>query len=255
MKIKGLLTNRKPLITALEEKTGESAVYQGAPSFRYHVGFYVVLRDGSLEVPDDAIDHVLLDTLADLGLVERTKMQPTGIVFSTSQFTGRTMVNVVNCVAAREQLINKAIGIPNAFHMGAEFVRKLKEEKPSTLEEFLSVQHECGGDAAMKGIRLSSGHLVFSGFPETESCRLLADKIIHAAVTNRWIRATTPAVINEKYSFRIWMNSLGMIGEAYRTARAELLKNFTGDAAFRTSEQRAAFYAERTRAEPDFILL
>lgn len=257
MKIKGLLTDRQPLIRALEQETGAAAIYSGAPSFRYQVGIYTVLRDGSLEVDESAADHVLLDALAAQGLLERTAAPQGGIAFSADGFTGRTMVNLVNSIAAREKLINKAIGVPNAFHMGAELVRKLKEENPATMTEFMSILHSSGGDSAMKGIVLSGGQVAFTGFPETDACRQLAERIVHSAVSSRWTKAKAPAVTNEKYSFRVWLNSLGMTGDAYSAARAELLKNFTGDAAFRTPEQRAAFYAGRKRKapEPEFILL
>lgn len=64
---------------------------------------------------------------------------------------------------------------------------------------------------------------------------------------------------NEKYTFRVWLNALGMKGAGYAAARAELLKNLPGNSTFRTEEQRAAYYAERSRRtaaqEPEFILL
>ena len=48
MKRKGLLTDRWALISTLEREIGSTAAYQGAPSFRYVIGDYTVLRDGSL---------------------------------------------------------------------------------------------------------------------------------------------------------------------------------------------------------------
>ena len=70
MKRKGLLTDRRALIAALERETGLTAVYQGAPSFRYTIGDYTVLRDGSLEVEEGKADAALIGRLADAGLVE-----------------------------------------------------------------------------------------------------------------------------------------------------------------------------------------
>lgn len=257
MKIKGLLTDRQPLIKALERETGETAVYSGAPSFRYRVGNYTVLRDGSLEA-DEAADAALLDRLAELGLLERLAAPRGRIAFSAENLTGRTMVNLVNTLAARENLINKAIGIPNAFHMSAELVRSLKTENPDSLREFMEVLHRCGGERAVKGIRLSGGRLIFTGFPETVACRMLAERMVHAAVTQRWSKAKAVAAENERYTFRVWLNALGMKGAEYAEARAALLKNLSGDSSFRTEEQRAAFYAGRNRklqAESEFFLL
>lgn len=259
MKIKGLLTDRQPLIEQLSKETGMPAVYAGAPSFRYSIGDYTVLRDGGLSVDDDKADADLLERLMGLGLIEGVTKVEHGIAFPMEGFTGRTMVNLVNTLAARGSMINKALGAPNAVHMSAELVRSLKTENPASLQEFMEVLHRCGGEKAMKGIRLSGDQLFFTGIPETPAGKALAERIVNAAITQRWSKAKVVATGNEKYSFRVWLNALGMVGPEYSEARAALLKNFTGDAAFRTEEQRQAFYENRrrkpVRQEPEFILL
>ena len=258
MKRKGLLTDRQALISALERETGMTSNYQGAPSFRYIVGDYTILRDGSLEVDDKKADMALLGRLSESGLIEGEAIEDVGIVFSTGNFTGRTMSNIVNSLAARGNMINRAIGRPDAIHMGAKLVRTLKAENPDTIPEFMDVLHRCGGEEAMRGLRFSDGQLAFIGFPDTPTCHALAEHIVHAATTRGWIKAKEPKTENEKYSFRVWLNALGMKGQEYASARAELLKNLSGDSAFRTEEQRTAFYAKRKRqtaSEPEFILL
>ena len=258
MKRKGLLTDRRALVAALEQETGLAASYQGAPSFRYRIGDYSVLRDGSLEVEDAKADAALMGRLADVGLVEGA-VADTGISFPMEGFDGRTMANIVNSLAARGGMINKAIGKPDAFHMGAKLVRTLKAENPDTLPEFMDALHRSGGEKAMRGLRIGDGRLSFTGFPDTPACHALAERIVHAAATRGWVKAREPETDNEKYSFRVWLNALGMKGQEYAPARAELLKNLPGDSAFRTQEQRAAFYATRRQnrpaAEPEFILL
>lgn len=37
----------------------------------------------------------------------------------------------------------------------------------------------------------------------------------------------------EKYAFRCWMLRLGLIGDEFKTCRHHLLKNLTGNAAWR----------------------
>ena len=257
VKFKGLLTDRQPLISALEQETETAAVYSGAPSFRYSIGDYTVLRDGSLEVADGRMDRALLSRLAARGLIEDALDEPAGIAFQMDSFTGRTLVNIVNTLASRGKLINKAIGRPNAIHMGAELVRELKAENPNTVPEFMDILHRCGGEKAIRGLRLTGGKLVFTGFPDDDACRALAEHIVNAALSHRWIKAKETTGENEKYTFRVWLNALGMKGAQYATARAELLRNLSGDTAYRTEEQKAAFYASRRRkpAEPEFIVL
>lgn len=259
MKFKGLLTDRQPLVTALEREMGTIAAYSGAPTFRYSVGAYTVLRDGSLEVPDDKADTALIGRLTEAGLIDIGTAHVEGIAFPTDSFTGRTMVNIVNSLTAREKLLNKAIGRPNAIHMGAELVRTLNAEKPDTMTAFMSILHRCGGEKAMRGLRLAGGQIAFTGFPDTDTYRALAGRIVHAAATRQWIKAKETGGGNDRYTFRVWLNALGMKGADYAQARAELLKNLPGDSAFRTEEQRVAFYAARSRKaatpEPEFILL
>lgn len=259
LKIRGLLTDRQPLIEALEQETGLAAVYSGMPTFRYQVGPYTVLRDGSIEVPDAKANAALLQRLSVRGLIQRQVGPPKGIAFDAAEFTGQTLVNIVNSLSARGLLINRAIAVPNAFHMKAGLVKELKESAPTTKNEFMAVLNRCGGDSAMKGLWVSEDRLVFTGFPDTEACRVLAERIVHCAVTSRWIKAKAPAVVNDRYSFRVWLNSLGMTGPQYADTRAELLKNLTGDSSFRLPEQRTAFEeARRNRTvapEPDFIVL
>ena len=42
---------------------------------------------------------------------------------------------------------------------------------------------------------------------------------------------------NEKYTFRVWLMRLGMMGDEYKVARKILLKNLKGHTAFRTKSQ------------------
>ena len=258
MRFKGLLTDRQPLISALEQETETAAIYSGAPSFRYSIGDYTVLRDGSLEVADGRADRVLLSRLAARGLIEDALDVPDGIAFQMDSFTGRTLVNIVNTLASRGKLINKAIGKPNAFHMGAKLVRELKAENPNTVAEFMDVLHRCGGEKAIRGLRLSCGKIVFTGFPDDAACHALADHIVKAALSLHWIKAKEPTGENEKYTFRVWLNALGMKGAEYSTARAELLKRLEGNSTFRTDAQMVAYKAARNQKpdhESDFILL
>ena len=258
MRLQGLLTDRQPLIRALEEATGQAADYSGAPSFRYRVGDYTVLRDGSIEVAEDRADEELISHLEGKGLIVWQSKLPEGISCDTASFTGRSMTNIVKMLAAKEKLINRVVGVPNAFHMKADFVRELKEASPATMAEFRLIMNQFGGEDCMKGISLSGEKLIFTGFPESEEFRCLTEHIVQSAVKSKWIKSSGVASISEKYSFRVWLNSLGMKGPAYAQTRAALLKNLTGDSSYRTQEQKEAFEAKRrsvAAAEPDFILL
>ena len=256
MIFKGLLTDRNELVKALEKMTGETATYSGAPSFRYQIGIYTVLRDGKLDAPEDA---PLIGTLAARGFIEIPHAPNEAIVLPMDGVTGRTMTNLVMLFTARERLINKAIGIPNAFHMKAGLARRLREERPVTLPQFMDILEASGGEKSIRGLHISGGQIAFIGFPNNDTCRILAEHILSYVKVKKSIRSVTPEVTSEKYSFRDWLNKIGLSGPEYKQVRKELLKNMSGSIAYRTVDMKKA-YDEKLRAnkkeqKPDFILL
>ena len=70
MRIFCTVTDRKQLIKALGEKLETKPQYLGAPTFKYQVGPYTILKDGSIEVEDRYADVTLLRTLHTEGLVD-----------------------------------------------------------------------------------------------------------------------------------------------------------------------------------------
>lgn len=252
MVYKGLLTDRKKLVEAVEKATGQKAVYCGAPGFKYTIGDHTVLRDGSL----DTDDRELAGKLAEAGLVEGIQEEDC-ISFPTDGFTGRGLVNLVNSFAAREKMLNKAVEHPNAFHMGVGLIRELKAENPATTAEFMDVLYASGGEKSMKGLKVGRDRISFPGFPDTPAFRCLADLMVQAAQTQGWIKPVAKETGNERYSFRVWLNALGMKGPEYKEARKELLSHFEGDSAFRTEAQRIEWQKKKknTAPEPDFIVL
>ena len=175
---KGLLQDRKVLIAALEKELGVRAVYGGAPSFRYFVGPYTVLREGELEAEDEVADYGLLLRLSQAGMIELNEEDLCAIVnlsqkeiipqenncdetinaaFIAKGLSGREMVNLVISIASRQELLNQVIGVPGAFHIDPEFARGLRHVSPGTPAEFRNFLYRFRGksvavdDGAMKG--------------------------------------------------------------------------------------------------------
>lgn len=262
MRIRPILKNRKPLIEALSRELGIHAEYFGAPTFSYQIGAYTVLRDGAIEVAEP--DQSLLARLVAQGLIESAPPPCETITVSTAGFSGRALTNLVFMFASKGVLINKAIGVPDAFFVGEDFVSELKERNPNTMDDFLEAMHRCGGEAAMKGLRITRDQIIFTGFPRTAPAndeaayRMLVDHLIQTARRIHYAKAGCVPVVNEKYTFRVWLNSLGMIGEDNKEARHVLLRNFGGNGSFRMEEQYRTHMEKlknRPRTEPDFVLL
>ena len=249
---KGLLTDKQKLIQALEREIGERATYNGAPTFSYKVGACTVLRDGSLKTEDEE----LCKKLAAEGLIEGDE-EKSPVSFPVTDFRGKHLVNLVNLLSVKGALINKAIGKPGAFQINPDLVEMVKEVRPADLREFMDCIYACGGEKAMKGIRISRERIEFPAF--TEEYRPFAELIIRTSLKQNWSKHKDYNPVNEKYYFRGWLNFIGMKGEKYRAMRERLLSNLEGDGSFRTPEQKKKFY-ERTRErrkaiQPEFVAL
>lgn len=256
MRIKGLVRDRQLLVKALSTELGEHAVYCGAPTFSYRIGAYTVLRDGSIET--DEPDDGLLLRLSAQGLIEIAPPPREAITVSTTDLSGSALTNLIFMLAAKAPFINKAIGTSEAFSISNALVEKLKMVNPSTLREVMEVVYRCGGEAAMRGIQIRGDQVIFTAFPIEPAYQMLADCMVQKASRIHYAKAKSAPVVNEKYTFRVWLNSLGMIGEEFKDARRVLLRNFNGNGSFRTEEQYKSHrerLKKRAAVEPDFVLL
>lgn len=68
---------------------------------------------------------------------------------------------------------------------------------------------------------------VIKGTSDTALCEM--------AKTQQRVNATEKQVENEKYAFRCFLIRLGFVGSEYKTERKILLKNLSGNSAFKNS--------------------
>ena len=76
----------------------------------------------------------------------------------------------------------------------------------------------------------------------------LALAISNAAVTKKYCSPKVSRSDNMRYSFRVWLLNLGLIGEEYKNCRSHLLKHLDGNIAWRHPEDAIA-QRERLRQE------
>ena len=72
--------------------------------------------------------------------------------------------------------------------------------------------------------------------------------ISNAAMTKKYCSPSVSHSDNMRYSFRVWLLNLGLIGDEYKNCRTHLLKHLTGDIAWRHPEDGVA-QRERLRQE------
>lgn len=218
-------TDRKPLVKAISELTGEKAIYMKTPTYAYKIGDYTVTREGNLEAPD-GLDAESLQQLKDI--LESAGYQPegievpeataedssedeiTGICISMprSLFTDANLENLKNIIAAKRSLICKALGTDD-----------LPLEITDTKISFPW----------------------FPGQPDPDSVKAYDTficKLCEMARNMKRSSATEKPVDNDKYAFRCFLLRLGFIGAEYKTERKILLKNLTGSSAFKSGAKK-----------------
>ncbi len=243
MKIASRVADRKQLVKALEEATGLKSKYLFSPTFAYAIGPYTVDRTGALVVEDEAAEEGIIRGLAAKGFIDLVFEEQTSTVVSlpTAGHDGRSLRNLVFMLHSKGLLLSKAVGKPGLYRVSEKLIIELDKRTPQSIEDLLSIL-EAAGDEALKGIRVKPHKICFY-FPMTEdpdqihTYMQLATLMAKTAREQRWVQPDSCKDTNEKYTFRVWLMRLGMMGEEYKDARRILLKNLKGNTAFRTKSQ------------------
>ena len=214
---------RKALADAIADITGAEAKYLGAPNFAYQVDYFTIDRSGAVTFDDRADSEEvenLIERLARMGFeaepVEReadTEVeQPVAhdgltIQLPADSFTPEALNNLHSLIAAKGKLLRKALGV-----------------------DLLPIQMEAdtvsfpwfGGEATGEEVKAYT-HLI------TALCDM--------ARKQKRIIAREKDTDNDKYAFRCFLLRLGFIGAEYKTERKILLRNLTGNGAFKAGSK------------------
>ncbi|MBR5338087.1 MAG: hypothetical protein IK152_08900 [Lachnospiraceae bacterium] len=261
MTILSLTDNRRELVEAIASLTGNSMRYQGPPTFSFSDGIFTVTRDGSLEVMSLEENVGVLKELAAKGLIDNSwdeERQVLSIDLPMRLHTPTSLVHLLEIIWGKEDLINKAVGAPLGFRISKDFIDLLTKEPPASVDEFLFMWRENGGEAITVGLSFDEEAMHFTGFPYTEdgdrvkAFTYLAAAIHDEALVAKRVKKEKSLPPNEKYYFRVWLIRIGFGGSEFKTSRAILLSNLSGDCAFRTEDQKAA-YREKYRRKKDEV--
>lgn len=173
------------------------------------------------------------------------------------RFTPKTLRNLVNVFYSKEDLIYRALHIDPSRERrycrktNAQFLEELNKKRPTTMEKFADLWYmEAPYGRSMHynssryhGLNLhatfTKGTVEFRLFNgtlhagEIKAYIQFCLAVTHQALTQKKASARKTETDNEKYAFRCWMLRLGLIGDEFKTCRHHLLKNLTGDAAWR----------------------
>jgi len=208
---------RKDLVTEICRITGEPSEYQFMPTCAYKVGNVTIDKDGGVTCEDEEklnyiakeLEKVDFTPVDDSGADEPDAPDETE---NTEEDTGLTIeipidevdvTNLSNFLKAKGNLIKKSFGIDD-----------------------LSID--------VNDDRVSFPW--FKKMPEPDEIKAYTDFItLLCKLSKKQSRVSSRAseVTNEKYAFRCFLLRLGFIGPDYKLDRKILLKNLSGNSAFR----------------------
>jgi hypothetical protein len=221
-------SERKALLAAMREILQDTPRYMGPPSFAFTVGSYTIDRHGTLSCPEDADPtqiEMLIRELEHDGFIGERVGEPAQKQENTREETpddpdrlaiempkdGMTPValeNLRRLVASKATLLKKALGT---------------DSLPMTEH---SDRIEFGWFRRPTGRRRCAYYHWCKNFARWRNAE---------AVT-----ATEQPVENEKYAFRCFLLRLGFIGAEYKESRKILLKNLSGNSAFKDARKTEA---------------
>lgn len=230
---------RKALVNAIAGITGAKAEYLGAPSFAYQVDYFTIDRSGAVTFDDRADSEEienLIERLAGMGFEAQIPAPdregeelPAGgaesepapnsavqesntltIQMPADNFTPEALNNLHSLIAAKGRLLRKALGV---------------ELLPVQVGEDTVSFPWFGGELTSEEVKAYT-HLI------TALCDM--------ARNQKRITAREKDTDNDKYAFRCFLLRLGFIGAEYKEERKILLRNLTGNSAFKARTRREA---------------
>ena len=174
----------------------------------------------------------------------------------------KTLRNIVNIMAAKEDLLYKTLKVDvHREHYCAKadtrFLDELNAKRPSSMSDFEHIwyngpsgRYQHYDETRYHGLNLhsvfSKGTIEFRLFNSTlhageiKSYIQLCMAISHQALVQKSASRIKTQSSNEKYTFRVWLLRLGLIGDEFKTARHHLLKNLDGNIAWKDPAQAEA---------------
>lgn len=226
MEVKYNLTGpaRKALVKAIENITGEKAIYKKVPSCAYTVEDYTITKEGTLqwdERTDVSAAKLLVKRLADAGFAaEDFQIESIGLDKSEPVEEGL-------CIQIPKSSVSD-------FELG--LMKKMIAGKASLIKKATG--------ASNLDVEIKDDVVCFPWFdalPDPEMIRAVSVFITRLAALSRKIKRVTASkreVKNERYAFRCFLLRLGFIGDEYKSERKTLLRNLNGSAAFRDGQKR-----------------
>ena len=227
---------RKALVAVMRDVLQDTTRYLGAPSFAFQVGGYTVDKNGTVTCPDGTGEvqiELLIRELAHDGFIGERINEP---VKQTEQKAVEILKQEI-VTPTLDGLDRLSVEIPKdgMTPIAMENLRRLVASKAMLLKKSL------GTDTLP--MTEHSDRIEFGWFRPTDDQAEIAayyqlvQGLCELARTQKRVSASEQEVENEKYAFRCFLLRLGFIGPEFKDSRRVLLKNLSGNSAFRDAKE------------------
>lgn len=228
--------DRKTLVKAVSDIVGEPSKYLGAPTFAYSVtDWNTITRDGNLDIFDRA------DTEQVENLIE--ELAERGFVVEDTENETADMAELV--IEGVEPGADDISGVD--FSIGITMVKL--SDKPFdevTLEKFNAIveskqklfQKALSTENPLT-VKFDVDTIWFNWFDAPidndhfEFYSVFIKKLYAFAENAARVTAKEKPIENEKFAMRTFLNRIGLSGKEYKPLRKELMKNLSGNSAYR----------------------
>lgn len=229
------------MVKVIGEHFGVKPKYLGVPSCNYQIETeaetFIIDRTGQITTLEGKLVEfeALLNGEFEDGIQEPVAEGIIGFEISVPMdgHTGVSLRNLVNMIYSKQTLIKKALGIEDDI-VSEELIKAVNEVKDTTIKVAIADKKDKGIDFDFDNNRITFKCFGENGTPEkVKAYTQLVELLNQYAKTLKYASAKVKDTDNEKFTFRVWLIRLGMIGDEYKETRKLLLQNLTGNSAFR----------------------
>jgi hypothetical protein len=217
---------RKKLVAAISRELNALTKYLGAPTFAFQVGDYHIDKNGNMEGPGDLdlvtilfakhgfkasnVDHYEAEDWQGENGMQPDDFAPDEsdtltIEMPLEGFTEDNISNLEKLITSKASLIKKALGVD-----------ALPIDRTETTLRFPWFAFGIPGEDVAAYSRFIGA-------------------LYDAAKKQQRVTAKEHPVENEKFAFRVFLIRLGFVGDDYKAARKILLRNLSGNSAFKVA--------------------
>ena len=235
---------RKALVAAVSEITGEKSEYLGAPGFAYGVGGYVISKDGAVDIGTVGSEGIssLLAALEARGFIPAEASEPCTVTQENppAPETGEAESETAP-IAMCIELLAEGLTDANAF----DNLKKLAAGKAALIRKALG--NDLADAAEALPITLADGKVCFPWFRFGMDADSIAAWSTFVAMLCETAKKQKRVILkekplaegdSEKFAMRVFLLKLGFIGDEYKDARKIILSGLSGDGSHKSAKRK-----------------